>query len=153
MCRSWRWFIIAGGIVLGVVGMTLGMTASRKISVNFRVQVSDDLPLEVEARPAEADVEVGKRFRIDYTFRNLSDRPVRFIAGHFVAPPEYYAYLEMIECFCITGPDKRTRALTLKPRESLEATATIKIDKSIPDVRRLTFSYLLVPAPAEESGQ
>jgi len=147
--RPLRW-MMAWGVALGVIGMPLGAAAPRKVSVNFRVHVPEELPLQVEARPAEADVEVGKRFRIDYTFRNVSDRTLRFIAGHFVAPPEYYAYFEMVECFCITGPDKRSRAITLKPGESLEATATIRIDKSIPDVRRLTFSYLLVPAPAEE---
>lgn len=150
MFRWKRWSMV-GCVVLGIVGMAVGMAAPRKIRVVFQVQVPEELPLQVESRPVESDVEVGKRFRIEYTFRNPSERTVRFIAGHFVAPPEYTAYFEMIECFCITGPDKRTRAITLKPGESLEATATIKIDKAIPDVRRLTFSYLLVPAPAEES--
>ncbi|GBC83777.1 Cytochrome c oxidase assembly protein CtaG [bacterium HR11] len=151
MMRCWRRWWMAGGIVLAVVGMAVGAAGPRKIPVVFRVHVPEELPLQVEARPAEADVEVGKRFRIEYTFRNPSNQTVRFIAGHFVAPAEYYAYFEMIECFCITGPDKRSRAITLKPGESLDAAAVIKIDKTIPDVRRLTFSYLLVPAPVEEA--
>lgn len=139
-CRS-MWLLVG----LWVLSVGIPQAGPRRVPMGFLVHVPEDLPLQVEARPAQADVEVGKRFRIEYTFRNPSNRTVRFMAGHFVAPAEYYAYVEMVECFCITGPDKTSRAIVLKPGQALQASAVIRVDPSIPPVRRLTFSYMLVP--------
>ncbi len=157
---------IAGGVVLGMVGMAFaavplyelfcqvtgyGGTTQRSDNlsdevldrvVTIRFDSNTDSALGWEFRPAQREVQVrvGEPAEVNYVATNLGDEAVTGTASFNVAPSLVGAYFMKVECFCFTEQ-------TLAGGESVEMPVLFYIDPQIADdpnldyVDTITLSY------------
>ncbi|MCP1198222.1 cytochrome c oxidase assembly protein [Notoacmeibacter sp. MSK16QG-6] len=114
----------------------------RKITIRFDAN-APDVPWDF--RPAApVTVRLGESAVVNYTAKNLIDRPSSGQASFNVTPEMAGAYFNKIDCFCFTEQ-------TLQPGEKVDMGITFYVDPDILDVpeladlKTITLSYTMFP--------
>lgn len=158
--------LIAGGVVVGMVGMAFaavplyeifcqvtgfgGTTQradvvpnealDRTVTVQFDSNIADDLAWDFRPAQRRVEVKVGEPAEIYYVATNLSDAPLTGTATFNVTPETVGGYFMKVQCFCFTQQ-------TLAAGESIEMPVLFYVDPSIADdpnldyVDTITLSY------------
>jgi cytochrome c oxidase assembly protein subunit 11 len=111
---------------------------SRFVNVRFVSQVNAGLAADFgPVDQMSTRVQVGKMHTQNWTFRNLSDKPIEFQAIHNVAPEKAGPSFHKIECFCFTRQ-------SMKPHEVRTMPVTFRVEPSLPQgVPEVTLGYTL----------
>lgn len=122
---------------------------ARKMTVRFDSNVDSALPWTVVAAQPITD-EIGKVDTINFTAKNLTDKPVTGTAIFNVTPELAGVYFNKIECFCFTQQ-------TLQPGESVQMPVTFFVDPDfaknddLATVHEITLSYTFYASENEGS--
>lgn len=116
----------------------------RTITVRFDANVGPGLPWRFTPEKNSIEAKMGEVVTVDYIVTNLSARETLGTAAYNVAPLNYGAYFQKINCFCFS--EQR-----MKPGETRNMTVVFYVDPAMandPDtlVRdTITLSYTFYP--------
>ncbi len=162
--------LIAGGVVLGMVGMAFaavplyqlfcqvtgfgGTTQrvehlsdqilDRVVIVRFDANIANTLGWEFEPGQTRVNVQIGEATEITYLAINNSNHTTVGTAIFNVTPESVGAYFMKVECFCFTDQ-------TLAPGESVVMPVLFYVDPALADdpnldyVDTITLSYTFFP--------
>jgi len=133
-----------------------GTVLDRKITVRFDANVIGGLPWKFQPERTTIDVKLGEVVTVNYIVVNEAARETAGNAAYNVAPLNFGAYFQKINCFCFT--EQR-----MKPGERREMPVVFYVDPALAqdsDARTLdtitlsyTFYSLREPArPVAQSG-
>jgi len=127
-----------GGTTRVAAGNPKGVIA-REMTVRFDSNIDGSLPWQVTpATPAIA--KIGEVQTIEFTARNLTNKPITGQATFNVVPEAAGSYFNKIQCFCFTEQ-------TLKPGETVQMPVTFFVDPDIDKnadlrtIKDITLSY------------
>jgi cytochrome c oxidase assembly protein subunit 11 len=118
--------------------------SDRIVTVRFDSNVGPGLPWKFTPERTSIDVRIGEVVTVEYSVTNLSARETTGIASYNVAPLNWGAYFQKINCFCFTEQ-------TLKPGEKRDMAVVFYVDPSLlndEDAREhntITLSYTFYP--------
>lgn len=163
--------IIAGGVVVGMVGMAFAavplydlfcqvtgfggttqraetiseQVLDRTATIRFDSNIATDLGWDFRPAQNRVSVRIGEAAEITYLATNYTDQPTTGTASFNVTPETIGAYFMKVECFCFTEQ-------VLAPGETVEMTVLFFIDPAIADdpsldyVDTITLSYTFFSA-------
>jgi cytochrome c oxidase assembly protein subunit 11 len=118
--------------------------SDRIVTVRFDSNVGAGLPWKFTPERTSIDVRIGEVVTVEYSVTNLTARETTGVASYNVAPLNWGAYFQKINCFCFTEQ-------TLKPGEKRDMAVVFYVDPALledPDVREhntITLSYTFYP--------
>jgi cytochrome c oxidase assembly protein subunit 11 len=121
-----------------------GQILDRTVTVRFDANVGPGLPWKFTPERNEIQARLGEVVTVDYTVTNMVARETHGVAGYNVAPLNWGAYFQKINCFCFTEQ-------TMKPGETRAMTVVFYVDPALandPDAQgnlSLTLSYTFYP--------
>ncbi len=119
-------------------------TLERTVTVRFDANVGAGLPWKFEPEVTSIEVKLGEVVTVNYMVRNETARETVGVAAYNVAPLNFGAYFQKINCFCFT--EQR-----LKAGEKRDMTVVFYVDPALvndPDAalhETLTLSYTFYP--------
>jgi cytochrome c oxidase assembly protein subunit 11 len=119
-------------------------TLDRTVTVRFDANVGAGLPWRFTPEKNSIDVKLGEVITVDYVVTNQSARETLGVAAYNVAPLNYGAYFQKINCFCFS--EQR-----MKAGETRHMTVVFYVDPAMandPDVQMrdsITLSYTFYP--------
>ncbi len=72
----------------------------REIDLEFTSQIAGDLSVEMIPLTRKMKVKVGKRYKVEYQFKNNSGKDLPVLAVHSVFPTKEGAFFKKYVCFC-----------------------------------------------------
>jgi cytochrome c oxidase assembly protein subunit 11 len=141
--------------VTGFNGTTQVATAApeqildRMVTVRFDANVGPGLPWKFTPERNEIQARLGEVVTVDYTVTNMVARETHGVAGYNVAPLNWGAYFQKINCFCFTEQ-------TMKPGETRAMTVVFYVDPALANDSdaqgnlSLTLSYTFYPQRAPQ---
>jgi cytochrome c oxidase assembly protein subunit 11 len=118
--------------------------SDRIVTVRFDSNVGAGLPWKFTPERTSIDVRIGEVVTVEYSVTNLSARETTGVASYNVAPLNWGAYFQKINCFCFTEQ-------TLKAGEKRDMAVVFYVDSSLlddEDAREhntITLSYTFYP--------
>lgn len=109
--------------------------ASRWVTVQFDVNLRNDLPWTFRAHEKSVRFHPGELVHVMFEVSNNSDRPITGQAVPSYGPPHAGRYFRKLDCFCFTQQ-------TLQPGEVRQMPVVFAIESNLPaDVSVVTMSY------------
>lgn len=142
----YNWFCRTTGFN-GTTQVSSGAPAGaldRMVTVRFDANIGGGLPWKFEPEVSSIDVKIGEVVTVNYLVINQSARETVGLAAYNVAPLNFGAYFQKINCFCFS--EQR-----LKPGEKREMAVVFYVDPALvkdPDAQEhetLTLSYTFYP--------
>jgi len=120
---------------------------TRLITVEFTSTVMPGLPWQFQPTERRLQMRPGEPAATTYVATNLSGRPIDGQAVMSVTPEVAAIHLKKIECFCF-------RRQPLQPQETRTLPLVFFVSPDLPeDVRTITVSYAVFPAPEQGSAE
>jgi cytochrome c oxidase assembly protein subunit 11 len=140
------WFCRATGFngTTQVATAAPGQILDRVVTVRFDANVGAGLPWKFVPVQNSIQVKLGEVVTVDYTVINEAARTTTGIASYNVAPLNWGAYFQKINCFCFTEQ-------TLKAGEKRDMTVVFYVDPALlndsdaRDNNTITLSYTFYP--------
>jgi cytochrome c oxidase assembly protein subunit 11 len=131
-----------------------GTVLDRKITVRFDANVIGGLPWKFQPERTTIDVKLGEVVTVNYIVVNEAARETAGNAAYNVAPLNFGAYFQKINCFCFT--EQR-----MKPGERREMPVVFYVDPALAqdsDVRTLdtitlSYTFYAIREPARPVAQ
>jgi cytochrome c oxidase assembly protein subunit 11 len=121
-----------------------GQILDRIVTVRFDSNVGAGLPWKFVPEQTSIDVRIGEVVTVNYTVINQSARETTGIASYNVAPLNWGAYFQKINCFCFTEQ-------TLKAGEKRDMAVVFYVDAALlkdddaQERNTITLSYTFYP--------
>ncbi|GIK79570.1 MAG: cytochrome c oxidase assembly protein [Pseudorhodoplanes sp.] len=121
-----------------------GRVLDRTVMVRFDANVGPGLPWRFTPERTTMEMKLGEVVTVDYIVTNLAARETHGVAAYNVAPLNFGAYFQKINCFCFNEQ-------TMAPGETRRMTVVFYVDPSFADepdaqVRdTITLSYTFYP--------
>ena len=121
-----------------------GQVLDRTVTVRFDANVGAGLPWRFTPEKNSIEVKLGEVVTVDYIVTNLAARETLGVAAYNVAPLNYGAYFQKINCFCFN--EQR-----MKAGETRHMSVVFYVDPDMakdPDVQMrdtITLSYTFYP--------
>ena len=140
------WFCRATGFngTTQVATAAPGRVLDRTVTVRFDANVGSGLPWRFTPEKNSIEVKLGEVVTVDYIVTNLAARETLGVAAYNVAPLNYGAYFQKINCFCFN--EQR-----MKAGETRHMSVVFYVDPEMakdPDVQMrdtITLSYTFYP--------
>ena len=140
------WFCRATGFngTTQVATAAPGQVLDRTVTVRFDANVGAGLPWRFTPEKNSIEVKLGEVVTVDYIVTNLAARETLGVAAYNVAPLNYGAYFQKINCFCFN--EQR-----MKAGETRHMSVVFYVDPDMardPDVQMrdtITLSYTFYP--------
>ncbi len=140
------WFCRATGFngTTQVATAAPGRVLDRTVTVRFDANVGAGLPWRFAPEKNSIEVKLGEVVTVDYIVTNLAARETLGVAAYNVAPLNYGAYFQKINCFCFN--EQR-----MKAGETRHMSVVFYVDPDMakdPDVQMrdtITLSYTFYP--------
>ena len=140
------WFCRATGFngTTQVATTAPGRVLDRTVTVRFDANVGSGLPWRFTPEKNSIEVKLGEVVTVDYIVTNLAARETLGVAAYNVAPLNYGAYFQKINCFCFN--EQR-----MKAGETRHMSVVFYVDPEMakdPDVQMrdtITLSYTFYP--------
>jgi len=140
------WFCRATGFngTTQVATTAPGRVLDRTVTVRFDANVGSGLPWRFTPEKNSIEVKLGEVVTVDYIVTNLAARETLGVAAYNVAPLNYGAYFQKINCFCFN--EQR-----MKAGETRHMSVVFYVDPDMardPDVQMrdtITLSYTFYP--------
>ncbi len=140
------WFCRATGFngTTQVATAAPGRVLDRTVTVRFDANVGAGLPWRFTPEKNSIEVKLGEVVTVDYIVTNLAARETLGVAAYNVAPLNYGAYFQKINCFCFN--EQR-----MKAGETRHMSVVFYVDPDMakdPDVQMrdtITLSYTFYP--------
>jgi len=140
------WFCRATGFngTTQVATTAPGRVLDRTVTVRFDANVGAGLPWRFTPEKNSIEVKLGEVVTVDYIVTNLAARETLGVAAYNVAPLNYGAYFQKINCFCFN--EQR-----MKAGETRHMSVVFYVDPEMakdPDVQMrdtITLSYTFYP--------
>ena len=140
------WFCRATGFngTTQVATAAPGRVLDRTVTVRFDANVGAGLPWRFTPEKNSIEVKLGEVVTVDYIVTNLAARETLGVAAYNVAPLNYGAYFQKINCFCFN--EQR-----MKAGETRHMSVVFYVDPEMakdPDVQMrdtITLSYTFYP--------
>ena len=140
------WFCRATGFngTTQVATTAPGRVLDRTVTVRFDANVGAGLPWRFTPEKNSIEVKLGEVVTVDYIVTNLAARETLGVAAYNVAPLNYGAYFQKINCFCFN--EQR-----MKAGETRHMSVVFYVDPDMakdPDVQMrdtITLSYTFYP--------
>ena len=140
------WFCRATGFngTTQVATAAPGQVLDRTVTVRFDANVGAGLPWRFTPEKNSIEVKLGEVVTVDYIVTNLAARETLGVAAYNVAPLNYGAYFQKINCFCFN--EQR-----MKAGETRHMSVVFYVDPEMakdPDVQMrdtITLSYTFYP--------
>ncbi len=116
----------------------------RTVTVRFDANVGAGLPWRFAPERNTLEVKLGEVVTVEYIVTNLAARATRGIAAYNVAPLNFGAYFQKINCFCFTEQ-------SMAPGETRRMPVVFYVDPALandPDAQvrdTITLSYTFYP--------
>jgi cytochrome c oxidase assembly protein subunit 11 len=142
----YNWFCRATGFngTTQVATSAPSHVSDRTVTVRFDANVAGGLPWRFEPEKNSIEVKLGDVVTVDYIVTNLAARETLGAAAYNVAPLNYGAYFQKINCFCFS--EQR-----MKAGETRHMTVVFYVDPALakdPDAlerETITLSYTFYP--------
>jgi len=140
------WFCRATGFngTTQVATTAPGRVLDRTVTVRFDANVGSGLPWRFTPEKNSIEAKLGEVVTVDYIVTNLAARETLGVAAYNVAPLNYGAYFQKINCFCFN--EQR-----MKAGETRHMSVVFYVDPEMakdPDVQMrdtITLSYTFYP--------
>ena len=140
------WFCRATGFngTTQVATTAPGRVLDRTVTVRFDANVGSGLPWRFTPEKNSIEAKLGEIVTVDYIVTNLAARETLGVAAYNVAPLNYGAYFQKINCFCFN--EQR-----MKAGETRHMSVVFYVDPDMakdPDVQMrdtITLSYTFYP--------
>jgi cytochrome c oxidase assembly protein subunit 11 len=140
------WFCRATGFngTTQVATAAPGRVLDRTVTVRFDANVGAGLPWRFTPEKNSIEAQLGEVITVDYIVTNLTARETLGVAAYNVAPLNYGAYFQKINCFCFN--EQR-----MKAGETRHMSVVFYVDPEMakdPDVQMrdtITLSYTFYP--------
>ena len=140
------WFCRATGFngTTQVATAAPGRVLDRTVTVRFDANVGSGLPWRFTPEKNSIEAKLGEVVTVDYIVTNLAARETLGVAAYNVAPLNYGAYFQKINCFCFN--EQR-----MKAGETRHMSVVFYVDPDMakdPDVQMrdtITLSYTFYP--------
>jgi len=109
----------------------------REIDLEFTSHIVGNLPVEMTPLTPKMKAKIGKRYKVEYRFKNNSDKDIPIYAVHSVFPTSQGAVFKKYVCFCFESQ-------TLKKGADITMPIEFRVTKELAaDLKALRIDYKL----------